>query len=223
MHNHPVDELAPRPRLLLVDDHDVVRVGTRALLADTFEVVGEADNAESAIELFSERRPDIVLLDVRLPGGGGTFVAEQIRLIDSEACIVAFTVSVERDEVRAMLKAGVNGYLVKNTQKEQLADLLLSALDGAKPVSKHVAGHLLDIDEDIAESSDMSKLTRKERQVVGRIARGETYREAASKLEISPKTLESHMSHIFKKLGVASRHQLAQRMGPGFNAPDLDT
>jgi len=219
VHNHAHDNLISLPTLLLVDDHDVIRVGTRSVLAPLFETVGEADNAGSAIELFNERRPDIVLLDVRLPGGGGAFVAEQIRLIDPNACIVAFTVVVERDEVRAMLNAGVNGYLVKNTPKEQLAELLLSALEGSKPVSKQVAGFLLDIDEDIAETSDMSKLTDRERQVVGLIARGKTYQETADDLDISVKTVESHMSHIFSKLGVASRHQLRERVGPDFNPP----
>ena len=214
------DLVSELPRLLLVDDHDVIRVGTRALLETEFEIVGEADNATSAIELCRERHPDIVLLDVRLPGGGGAFVAEQLRKLEPDTCIVAFTISVERDDVRAMFRAGVQGYLVKNTPKEDLPAILIQALDGAKPVSKQVAQYLLDIDEEIAESSDLGKLTPREREVVGLIARGLTYRETASNLGMSVKTLETHMSHIFAKLEVASRHQLAARMGPEFHGGD---
>ena len=209
-----------KPRLLLVDDHDVVRIGTRSLLEDRFEVVGEADNAESAIELAQDRLPDIVLLDVRLPGGGGAYVAQRLREILPDVCIVAFTVSVSSDDVRAMMQAGVNGYLTKTTQQEILADLMLDALAGARPVSKEVAGYLLDIDDQAGSDDELNQLTPREREVVMLIARGNTYREASTELGISVKTLESHMSNIFKKLGVASRHQLAARFGGSLLRPD---
>jgi DNA-binding NarL/FixJ family response regulator len=212
--------MSDKPRLLLVDDHDVVRIGTRSLLEDRFEVVGEADNAESAIELAQDRLPDIVLLDVRLPGGGGAHVAETLRRIQPDVCILAFTVSVSRDDVRAMLQAGVNGYLTKTTHQELLADLMIGALEGTKPVSKEVAGYLLDIDDESDTDSGLSRLTPREREVVMLIARGHTYREASAELGISVKTLESHMSNIFKKLGVASRHQLAAQFGASLIHPD---
>jgi len=212
--------MSDKPRLLLVDDHDVVRIGTRSLLEDRFEVVGEADNAESAIELAQDRLPDIVLLDVRLPGGGGAHVAETLRRIQPDVCILAFTVSVSRDDVRAMLQAGVNGYLTKTTHQELLADLMIGALEGTKPVSKEVAGYLLDIDDESDTDSGLSRLTPREREVVMLIARGHTYREVSAELGISVKTLESHMSNIFKKLGVASRHQLAAQFGASLIHPD---
>lgn len=208
------------PRLLLVDDHDVVRVGTRALLEEHFDVVGEADNVDSAIELAAERDTDIVLLDVRLPGGGGAAVVEAIRKTKPDLCIVAFTVSTSRLDVIRMMNAGVDGYLTKSTPSEDLADLLASALAGKKPVSKEVAGYLLDIDDEIDSGTGIERLTPREREVVNLIARGYTYRETASTLDIKVKTLETHMSHIFKKLGIASRHELAALVGPTFVRPN---
>jgi DNA-binding NarL/FixJ family response regulator len=209
-----------RPRLLLVDDHDVVRVGTRSLLEERFDVVGEADNVDSAIELANEREPDIVLLDVRLPGGGGAAVVDQVRRTKPDLCIVAFTVSTSRLDVIRMMNAGVDGYLTKSTHSEDLADLLDSALAGKKPVSKEVAGYLLDIDDEIDSGTGIEHLTPREREVVNLIARGYTYRETASSLDIKIKTLETHMGHIFKKLGIASRHELAALVGPTFVRPD---
>ena len=212
--------MSEKPRLLLVDDHDIVRVGTRSVLEDRFEVVGEADNTASAIELAQDRLPDIVLLDVRLPGGGGAYVAGRLRVTLPDICIVAFTVSVNGDDVRAMMQAGINGYLTKTTHQESLADLILEALAGAMPVSKEVAGFLLDIDDQVGSDTELDRLTLREREVVMLIARGHTYREASNELGISVKTFESHMSNIFQKLGVASRHQLAAQYGPSLLRPD---
>jgi len=214
--------MTTRPRLLLVDDHDVVRVGTRALLEEHFDVVGEADNVDSALELIAEREPDIVLLDVRLPGGGGAAVITQVRKTMPELCIVAFTVSTSRLDVVTLMNAGVNGYLTKSTHSEDLVDLLESALAGNKPVSKEVAGYLLDIDDQIDTGTGIERLTPREREVVNLIARGYTYRETAATLEISVKTLETHMSHIFEKLGIASRYELTALVGPTFLRPDDD-
>jgi len=148
-----------RRTLLLVDDHDVVRVGTRALLDERFAVVGEADNVDSAIELVIEREPDILLLDVRLPGGGGATVVTAVRKTQQAICIVAFTVSTSRLDVVTMMNAGVDGYLTKSTHSEDLADLLESALAGNRPVSKEVAGYLLDIDDEIDTGTGIERLT----------------------------------------------------------------
>ena len=214
--------MTTRPRLVLVDDHDVVRAGTRALLDDRFDVVGEADNVDSAIELATEREPDILLLDIRLPGGGGAAVVAEIRKTMPAMCIVAFTVSTSRLDVVTMMNASVDGYLTKSTHGEDLADLLESALAGHKPVSKEVAGYLLDINDEIDTGTGIERLTRREREVVNLIARGYTYRETAARLEIRVKTLETHMGNIFKKLGVASRYELAAVVGPTFLRPDDD-
>jgi DNA-binding NarL/FixJ family response regulator len=212
-----------RLRLMLVDDHDVARAGARHYLEEHFEIVGEADDVEGAIELIGERQPDVVLLDVRLPGGGGAAVIDAIRPADHDVKFLAFTVSTSRDDVARLFHAGVDGYLTKATLGVELADAVEQVAAGGRPISPEVAGYLLDIDESIDGGSGIERLTPRERQVVNLIARGHTYRETASRLDMSVKTLETHMSHIFAKLGVASRHELtAIAYDTGFVRPDDD-
>ena len=213
--------MTDRLRVFLVDDHDVARAGARHYLEDRFDIVGEADNAIDAAEMISNRRPDLVLLDVRLPGGGGAYVVEQVRRCDPSVRFLAFTVSAERHDVLRLLQAGVDGYVTKATFGPDLPDLIEAAASGQRPVSADVAGYLLDIDEDIIEAAGIEKLTPRERDVVNLIARGYTYRETAARMEISVKTLETHMRHIFDKLGVASRHELSRlAYDTGFVRPD---
>lgn len=197
----------PRLRILLVDDHEIVRTGTRAILEGHFDIVGEADNVESAVELTEERLPDLVVLDVHLPGGGGSAVIDAIRPRHPEIRFMALTVSTSRDDVVRLLNSGVDGYITKTTMGADLPDLVEQTAAGSRPVSPEVAGYLLDIDETIADQS-LARLTPREREVVNRIARGYTYRECAERLGITVKTLENHLSHIFEKLSVASRHEL---------------
>lgn len=212
-----------RPRVLLVDDHDTTRAGTRHYLTGRFDVVGEADNVDSAIELIRERVPDLVVLDVRLPGGGGAAVVEAVQRDLPDIKFMAFTVSTSRDDVRRLLNLGIDGYVTKGTFGEELPDLVEAALAGERPISRDVAAYLLDIDEDIADTCEIQRLTPREREVVYLIARGYSYRETASRLDIAVKTLESHMKQIFGKLGVASRHQLAAvAYETGFVRPDDD-
>jgi len=213
--------MTERLRVFLVDDHDVARAGARHYLEDRFDIVGEADNAIDAAEMISNRKPDLVLLDVRLPGGGGAYVVEQVRRYDPSVRFLAFTVSAERHDVLRLLQAGVDGYVTKATFGPDLPDLVEAAASGQRPVSADVAGYLLDIDEDIIEAAGIEKLTPRERDVVNLIARGYTYRETAARMEISVKTLETHMRHIFDKLGVASRHELSRlAYDTGFVRPD---
>ena len=213
--------MTERLRVFLVDDHDVARAGARHYLEDRFDIVGEADNAIDAAEMISSRKPDLVLLDVRLPGGGGAYVVEQIRRSDPSVRFLAFTVSAERHDVLRLLQAGVDGYVTKATFGPDLPDLVEAAASGQRPVSADVAGYLLDIDEDIIEAAGIEKLTPRERDVVNLIARGYTYRETAARMEISVKTLETHMRHIFDKLGIASRHELSRlAYDTGFVRPD---
>lgn len=196
-------------RIFLVDDHDVVRAGIKAVLGNRFDVVGEAADVSSAVEGILATRPELVVLDVKLPGGGG---AEVIARVDAEIPDVkymALTVVTSRDDVVQMMQAGVDGYITKTTASTELPDLVEQTVEGLRPVSPDVAGFLLDIDEDIAAGSSIERLTPREREVVNLIARGYSYRETAARLSISVKTLESHMGHIFEKLSVASRHELA--------------
>lgn len=195
-------------RIFLVDDHDIVRAGIKAVLDDRFDIVGEAGDVDSAVAGIAETRPEMVVLDVKLPGGGGASVIEQVRPLQPDVRFMALTVSTSRDDVVQMMRAGVHGYIAKTTATDELAELIDQTVAGQRPVSPDVAGFLLDIDEDV-DACAMEKLTPREREVVNLIARGYSYRETAGRLSISVKTLESHMGHIFEKLSVASRHELA--------------
>lgn len=210
-------------RLFLVDDHDIVRAGTKAVLHDTFDIVGEAADVQSAVTGILASNPELVVLDVKLPGGGGSAVIQQVRGQRPDIRFMALTVSTSREDVVQMMQAGVDGYITKTTLSDELPDLIHETAEGMRPVSPEVAAYLLDIDEDIAAGSTIERLTPREREVVNLIARGYSYRETAHRLSISVKTLESHMGHIFEKLSVASRHELAALAyeegyveGPGF-------
>ena len=210
-----------RLEIFLVDDHDVVRAGMKALLDDSFDVVGEADNVDSAIELINDRDPELVVLDVKLPGGGGAAVIDGVRRVRPDVKFMALTVSTSREDVAQMMKAGVDGYITKSTMGDELPKFIHEAAEGLKPVSPDVAGYLLDIDEGISVESSIARLTPREREVVNLIARGYTYRETADRMGIAVKTLENHMGHIFEKLQVASRHELtALAYEEGYVRPD---
>lgn len=196
-------------RIFLVDDHDVVRAGIKAVLGNRFDVVGEAADVSSAVEGILATRPEMVVLDVKLPGGGGAEVIARVDAVIPDVKYMALTVATSRDDVVQMMQAGVDGYITKTTASTELPDLVEQTVEGLRPVSPDVAGFLLDIDEDIAAGSSIERLTPREREVVNLIARGYSYRETAARLSISVKTLESHMGHIFEKLSVASRHELA--------------
>jgi DNA-binding NarL/FixJ family response regulator len=196
-------------RIFLVDDHDVVRAGIKAVLGNRFDIVGEAADVSSAVEGILATRPELVVLDVKLPGGGGAEVIARVDAVIPDVKYMALTVVTSRDDVVQMMQAGVDGYITKTTASTELPDLVEQTVEGLRPVSPDVAGFLLDIDEDIAAGSSIERLTPREREVVNLIARGYSYRETAGRLSISVKTLESHMGHIFEKLSVASRHELA--------------
>ena len=213
--------MSDRLRVVVVDDHDVVRAGIKALLSKEFEVIGEADDVDGAVDVITARRPDIVTLDVKLPGGGGAAVVETIKATNPEIKFMALTVSTSKGDVAQLLQAGVDGYITKSTLGSQLCDYLKQTFAGERPVSPDVAAYLLDIDEDIATNSYIARLTPKEREVVGLVARGYSYREAADRLGISVKTVDSHITKIFDKLRVASRHQLtALAYDEGYLRPD---
>lgn len=197
-----------RPRLFLVEDHPLTLFGLQKHLEGRYELVGSASDASSAIEMILERRPDLVLLDVKFPGGGGAAVIEAVKPIDSNIKFLAFTVSTSADDVVRLFRAGVDGYVVKTTEGFELDEQIDKALEGGRPVSRFVAGHLLKIDEAVATDTEIESLTPREREVVTLIARGFKYREAADELGISQKTLETHMKHVFDKLGVASRSEV---------------
>jgi DNA-binding NarL/FixJ family response regulator len=200
-----------KPRIVLVDDHGILRAGAAQYLADDFEIVGEAGDVAEAIEVIVEEEPDGVLLDVHLPSGSGAEVVEGVRAAGVRCRFVCLSVSADRRDVAKMLQAGVDGYLVKTTLGDRLADLVAEALAGSMPVSPQIAGFLLDIDDAVASEPAIEQLSPREREVAEYIARGYSYRKTADVMFVSIKTVETHMSHIFEKLGVASRHELAAK------------
>jgi DNA-binding NarL/FixJ family response regulator len=210
-----------RARLFVVEDHPMMLFGLQKYLEDRYDVVGSASEVQPAIDLILERQPDLVLLDVRIPGGGGALVAESVKKANPEIKLLAFTVSTNANDVRRMLEAGVDGYVVKKTEGFELMDQIDLALAGGKPMSRYVANYSLQIDDVAASTSELVQLTPKEREVVTLIARGFKYKEVANELAISVKTLETHMAHIFNKLGVASRHEVTRiAFESGFVDPD---
>ena len=148
-----------KPRVFLVEDHPLTLFGLQRYLEDRFEVVGSATEAPAAIEMILERRPDLVLLDVHFPGGGGPAVIEAVKK-DDEVKFLAFTVSTSAEDVVRLFKAGVDGYVVKTTDGVALEEQIKLAL-GGRPVSRYVAGHLLSIDEVASTQSEIERLTPK--------------------------------------------------------------
>ncbi|MCP3997752.1 MAG: response regulator transcription factor [bacterium] len=208
-------------RIFLVEDEHLTRVGTRAVLEDQFDIVGEADNVTDAVDMIRHRKPDLVILDIRIREGSGAEVLRQVRKTDPDIVFLAVTVSTSRHAVAQLFHEGVDGYLTKQAIGPDLPDLVNQALRGKRPISRQVAGFLLDIDEDVADESGIARLTPREREVVVLIAKGFTYRETAGELGIAVKTLENHIHSIFEKLGIASRHKLsAIAYGTGFVDPE---
>ncbi|NHZ70625.1 MAG: response regulator [Proteobacteria bacterium] len=209
------------PTLVLVDDHDILRAGASKFLDGRFTIVGEAADVPEAISVIRATHPDLVLIDVQMPSGTGADVVTAIKKQGPDTKFLALSVSAERSDVALMLHAGVDGYLLKSTVGETLPDLAQEVLDGGRPISPQIAGFMLDIDEAAEKASHIENLTDRERDVVQFIARGYSYRKTATALFLSPKTVEAHMSNIFRKLGVASRYELSvEAYRAGWVAPE---
>lgn len=208
---------------MIVEDHPVFRRGLEAIVTPHYRFLGSADEVGAAVELILERQPDLVLLDVHIDGGGGAAVVQAVRPRQPEVKFLVLSVSTSKEDVLRMFDAGIDGYIVKTSDEQFILDSLGQTLTGARPISREVAGHLLEIDESITSGTGIERLTPREREVTTLIARGYTYKEAAAALSnpISVKTLEKHVAHIFDKLGVASRHELARvAFETGFVGPD---
>lgn len=202
--------MSDRPTVFLVEDHPLTLFGLQKHLEERFELVGAASEASAAIEMILEREPQLVLLDVHFPGGGGAAVIEAVRPKAPGVKFLAFTVSTSAEDVVRLFKAGVDGYVVKTTEGFELEEQIELALAGGRPVSRFVAGHLLKIDDVVSTNSELEDLTAREREVVTLIAKGYKYREISEELGISQKTLETHMRNVFDKLGVASRNEVTR-------------
>jgi DNA-binding NarL/FixJ family response regulator len=204
-------------RLVLVDDHALIRAGVRSELtrpgvgAPTIEVVGEADSVEDAVAVIRVTRPDVVLLDVHLPGGGGHAVIEGLRGDKLDTRYLALSVSDAADDVIGVVRAGARGYVTKTIAAEDLREAVVRVNGGDAVFSPRLAGFVLDAfasDEPVPLDPELDRLTTREREVLRLIARGYTYKEVASRLCLSVKTIETHVSAVLRKLQLSNRHQL---------------
>ena len=208
------------PRVVLVDDHGLFRSGVRAELGRQVEVVGEADDVQPAIDLIGSVQPDVVLLDVHLPGGGGQAVIQAIKPLFPSVRFLALSASDAPEDVIAVIRAGARGYVTKTISTLELADAIRRIAAGDAVFSHRLAGFVLDAfaassgssGSDVKPSFDpeLDQLTSREREVLRLIAQGYTYKEIARELYISVKTVESHVSSVLRKLQLSSRHQLTR-------------
>jgi DNA-binding NarL/FixJ family response regulator len=209
------------PRVVLVDDHGLFRSGVRAELGRQVEVVGEADDVQPAISVISDVQPDVVLLDVHLPGGGGQAVLQAIKPLYPSVRFLALSASDAPEDVIAVIRAGARGYVTKTISTAELADAIRRVAAGDAVFSHRLAGFVLDAFASGSPGSEvpgikpsfdpeLDQLTSREREVLRLIAQGYTYKEIARELFISVKTVESHVSSVLRKLQLSSRHQLTR-------------
>jgi DNA-binding NarL/FixJ family response regulator len=207
------------PRVFLVDDHALIRSGIRTELGNQVELVGEADEVQAAIEMIIERTPDVVLLDVHMPDGGGRAVLEGVISHQPSVKFLALSVSDAAEDVIAIIRAGARGYVTKNIEGPELIEAIYRIAAGDAVFSSRLAGFVLDAfasqngEAEIAPppfDPELDQLTVREREVLRLIARGYAYKEIATELNISIKTVESHVSAVLRKLQLSNRHQLTK-------------
>jgi DNA-binding NarL/FixJ family response regulator len=199
--------------VFLVDDHQLVLTGVRAELGDAVEVVGEASEVEEAVRRIQEVVPDVVLLDVHFPGGGGQAVLEAISRTHPQVRFLALSVSDAAEDVIAVIRAGARGYVTKSISGPELIDAVKRVAEGDAVFSPRLAGFVLDAfatDLPGPTDPDLDQLTTREREVLRHLARGYSYKEIARQLSISIKTVETHASAVLRKLQLSSRHQLTR-------------
>jgi DNA-binding NarL/FixJ family response regulator len=207
-------EQAPgvRPRVVLVDDHALFRAGVAAELAGSVDLVGEAGDVAKAIVVIRATRPDVVLLDVHLPGGGGRAVLDACVPELPQTRFLALSVSDAADDVIGVVRGGARGYVTKNVDAPELLEAIRRVAGGDAVFSPRLAGFVLDAFSGAAAPADdqLDQLSPREREVMRFIARGYTYREVARELVLSVKTVETHVSAVLRKLQLSNRHELAR-------------
>ncbi|AWI32939.1 response regulator transcription factor [Streptomyces tirandamycinicus] len=198
-------------RVLLVDDHQVVRRGLRTFLEvqDDIEVVGEAGDGDEGVARAGELLPDVVLMDVRMPGTDGIEALRKLRALDNTAKVLVVTSFTERRTVVPALRAGASGYVYKDVDPDALAAAIRSVHAGHVLLQPEVAGVLLAQDEPGGGQGRGTSLTEREREVLGLIADGRSNREIARALVLSEKTVKTHVSNILMKLDLSDRTQAA--------------
>ncbi len=207
------DPATARPRVVVVDDHALFRAGVAAELRAAVAIVGEAGDAPTAISVIRATRPDVVLLDVHLPGGGGRAVLDGCVTDLPETRFLALSVSDAADDVIDVVRGGARGYLTKSVAATELSDAIVRVAQGDAVFSPRLAGFVLDAFStpgQFAQPDELDQLSPREREVMRFIARGYTYREVARELVLSVKTVETHVSSVLRKLQLSNRHELAR-------------
>jgi DNA-binding NarL/FixJ family response regulator len=202
-----------KPRVVLVDDHALLRAGVRGELGTRVDIVGEAGSLADAIPLIKDTDPDVVLLDVHLPDGGGEGVIAAISPERPGVKFLALSVSDAAEDVIAVIRAGARGYVTKTISADDLADAVLRVAEGDAVFSPRLAGFVLDAfrsGERTHSDTDLDELTPREREVLQLIARGYRYKEIAARLHLSVKTIESHVTNVLRKLQLTNRHELTR-------------
>jgi DNA-binding NarL/FixJ family response regulator len=204
------------PSVVIVDDHHLFRAGVRAELDGLVEVLGDAGTVEDAVRCVLAREPDVVLLDVQMPGGGGAEVIRQVLPRRPAQRFLALSVSDAAEDVIAIIRAGARGYVTKTISGPELADAVRRVAGGDAVFSPRLAGFVLDAFAGAAAlpaaevDPELDLLTAREREVLRHIARGYLYKEIALRLGISAKTVEAHVSAVLRKLQLSNRHELSR-------------
>ena len=200
-------------RIFVVDDHELFRSGVRSELGGDLEIVGDAGSVEEAVAAIIALEPDVVLLDVHMPGGGGRAVIEAVRPERPDVRFLALSVSDAAEDVIGIIRAGARGYVTKTISAEELSSAVHRVHDGDTVFSPRLAGFVLDAfagDAPQPIDPELDLLSRRERDVLRYIARGYTYKEVAHELHISVKTVETHVSAVLRKLQLSNRYELTR-------------
>ena len=202
-----------RLRVVVVDDHQIFRAGVRSELADVFEIAGEAGTPEAAIAMIIESKPDVVLLDVHLPEGGGVAVLDGLRAADLTPPVLALSVSDASEDVVPMIRAGALGYVTKTIETDELIHALRTVAAGDAYFSPRLAAFVLQAFSGPrpaqTDEPGLEALTPREREVLHHLARGYAYKQIGMRLGISARTVESHVGAVLRKLQLNSRYEVA--------------
>jgi DNA-binding NarL/FixJ family response regulator len=208
-----VDTDMSRVRVFIVDDHHMFRMGVRAALEPYVDVIGDASEVDPAVEMIVDRLPDVVLLDVHMPAGGGKAVLEQVRERHPDVRFLALSASDTPEDVVAIIRAGARGYVTKDIEAERLVEAVTRVAEGDSVFSPRLAGFVLDAFASIGThvaDPEVDQLTPREKEVLRLIALGDPYKEVSARLSISVKTVERHVSAVLHKLQLSNRHELAR-------------
>jgi DNA-binding NarL/FixJ family response regulator len=196
-------------RALIVDDHPVTRDGLRTALelSDEVSIVGEASTGEEAIDRVEDLGPDVVFMDVRMPGIGGIEATRKIRQVSPDTRVILFTVDESRNAISEAIQAGVSGYLLKDASAEELVDAAKHAIEGKAVIHPQLTRAFIEEVQLAEKRPDVAPLSKRETEILQKVAYGATTKEVARDLDISPHTVKTHLERIFEKLGANDRAQ----------------